>query len=154
MSIFDSIQQQITTGAVQQVSQRLGIDPAMAQQTVNAAIPVITAALAKHAQSGGAAVIHREATKQATTPNAPSSLPDILGDEQATVRQQVSDATGVSRDDATHIIDAITPALMRGIGQHAQQQGIDAGQLGSVLSSISGSMNAPRSPAGQGEARL
>ena len=154
MSIFDAIQQQVSGGVVQQISQRLGIDPAMAQQTVNMAIPVITAALAKHAQSGGADAIHREATRQATAPNPVTSLPNILGDEHAAMRQRVSDATGVSRDDAAHIIDAITPAVMRGIGQHAQQQGIGAGQLGNVLSSIAGSMSAPRSGGGGGEARL
>jgi hypothetical protein len=153
MSIFDAIQQQVTAGAVQQVSQRLGIDPAVAQQTVNAAIPVITAALAKHAQSGGADAIHREATKQAATPNAPTSLPDILGDDHSAVRQRVSDVTGVSRDDASHIIDAIGPAVLRGIGQHAQQQGIDAGQLGNVLSSIAGA-GATRIQGSPGEARL
>ena len=153
MSIFDTIQQQVTAGAVQQVSQRLGIDPALAQQTVNAAIPVIAAALAKHAQAGGADSIHREATKQATAPNTTNPLPNILGDEHATVRQRVSDVTGVSRDDATHIIEAITPAVMRGIGQHAQQQGIDAGQLGSVLSSVVSAAGKSRN-AGAGEARL
>ena len=154
MSILDTIQQQITAGAVQQVSQRLGVDPAVAQQTVNAAIPVITAALAKHAQSGGADAVHREATKQAAAPSTANPLPNILGDEHATVRQRVSDVTGVSRDDATHIIDAIAPAVMRGIGQHAQQQGMDAGQLGNVLGPIAGSMSSSRSSGTGGEARL
>jgi hypothetical protein len=154
MSIFDAIQQQVTAGAVQQVSQRLGIDPAVAQRTVNAAIPVITAALAKHAQSGGADAIHREATKQATVANAPNPLPNILGGEHETVRERVSDVTGVSRDDATHIIDAIAPAVMRGIGQHAQQQGLDAGQLGNVLGSIAGGIAGSRSAGTSDGARM
>jgi hypothetical protein len=133
-SIFDSIQQQVTTTAVQQVSQRLGIDPAVAQQTINAAIPVVTAALAAHARSGGAQTIHREATKQASTPQPTSPLPEVLGSEHANVEQRVSDATGLSRDDAGKIVGAVAPAILRGIGQHVQQQGIDPSQLGSVLS--------------------
>jgi hypothetical protein len=133
-SIFDSIQQQVTTTAVQQVSQRLGIDPAVAQQTINAAIPVVTAALAAHARSGGAETIHREATKQASTPQPTSSLPEVLGSQHADVEQRVSDATGLSRDDAGKIVGAVAPAILRGIGQHVQQQGIDSSQLGNVLS--------------------
>jgi hypothetical protein len=97
--------------------------------------------------------VHAEAAKQATAPGPVNSLPGILGDDHAAVRQQVSDVTGVSRDDATHIIEAITPAVMRGIGQHAQQQGIDAGQLGSVLSSVVSAAGKSRN-AGAGEARL
>ena len=42
---------------------------------------------------------------------------------------------------------------MRGIGQHTQQHAIDAGQLGNVLSSITGSMGASRSTGSEGEAR-
>jgi hypothetical protein len=134
-SILDSIQQQVTASAVQQVSQRLGVDPAIAQQTVNAAIPVITAALAAHARSGGADTIHREATKQAENPAQANPLPQVLGPQHATIEQRVSDVTGVSREDAEKIVGTIAPALLRGIGQHVQQEGLDPGQLGNALAS-------------------
>ena len=93
-SIFDSIQQQVTATAVQQISQRFGIDPAVAQRTVNMAIPVITAAIASHARSGGAQAIHREATNQAITQTQSASLPEVFGDQHSAVEQRVSEATG------------------------------------------------------------
>jgi predicted amino acid dehydrogenase len=137
-SILDSITQQVTYSTVQQVSQRLGVDPAIAQQTVNAAIPVITAAIAAHARSGGAETIHREATSHAANPQQQTSLPQVLGDQSANVEQRVGEAAGISREDAGTILSTIAPAVLRGIGEHVQQQGIDPGQLANVLSGISG----------------
>lgn len=135
-SILDSIQQQVTIAAVQQVSQRLGVDPAVAQQTINAAIPVITAAIAAHARSGGAETVHQEATRQASNPQQQSSLPQVLGDQHATTEQRVSEIAGINREDAATILSTIAPAVMRGIGQHVQQQGMDAPQLANALGAI------------------
>src|SRR3954465_7781748 len=110
-SILDSIQEHVTGAAVQQVSQRLGIDPATAQQTVNAAIPVITAAIAAHARSGGAEAVHREATAQVANPQQSTSVTQVLGDQQATAEQRVSEIAGVSREDAGKILNTIGPAV-------------------------------------------
>lgn len=152
-SIFDSIQQQVASTAAQQIAQRLGIDPAVAQQTVNAAIPIITAAIASHARSGGAKAIHREATNQATTATHSASLPQVFGDQQS-VDQSVSDTTGLSREDAGSVIRAVAPAVLRGIGQHVQQQGIDPGQLANVLSSLGTATSASKGSHGLGETRM
>jgi hypothetical protein len=147
-SIMDSIQQQVTATAVQQVSQRLGVDPAMAQQTVNAAIPVITAAIAARAKSGNADAVHAQATAHASNPKQTEPTSEVLADQHASAAQRVSDITGVSRDDAGKILESVAPAVMRGIGQHVQQQGIDPGQLANVLSgAVSGSR-----PSSQAEA--
>ena len=147
-SIMDSIQQQVTAAAVQQVSQRLGVDPAVAQQTVNAAIPVITAAIAARAKSGSADAVHAQATAHASNPQQQPPAPQVLGEEHSAAAQRVSDITGVSRDDATKILDSVAPAVLRGIGQHVQERGIDAGQLAGVLTNaVSGSR-----PPNRGEA--
>jgi hypothetical protein len=153
-SIFDSIQQQVANTAVQQISERFGIDPAMAQRTVNVAIPVITGAIASHARSGGAQAVHREATNQATNPTQGASLPQVLGDQHQTVEQRVSDATGMSREDAGKVISAVAPAVLRGIGQHIQQHGIDASQLANVLSSLGQGSGASSRTNSAGEARM
>ena len=153
-SIFDSIQQQVTSTAVQQITQRFGIDPAVAQQTVNMAIPVITAAIASHARSGGAQAIHREATNQAISPTQSASLPEVFGDQHSAIEQRVSEATGISREDAGAVISAVAPAVLRGIGQHVQQQGMDASQLSNVLSSFGLGGAGSRPSASAGEARM
>jgi hypothetical protein len=153
-SILDSIEQQVSGTAVQQVSQRLGIDPAVAQRTVNAAIPVITAAIASHARSGGADAVHQEAAKHAENPTKPATLPKVLGDNHASVEQQVSNATGVSREDASKILNAVAPAVLSGIGQHVQEHGIDAQQLASALTtSAQTTTSATKNTGGTSEAR-
>src|SRR3954471_22525561 len=145
MSIFDSIQRQVTAGAAQQVSKRLGVDPAIAQQAINVAVPAITAALAAHARSGGADAIHQQATKQAAA-DAPSTAQSsqVLGDQHAAIAQQVSDATGVSREDAGKILNTVAPAVLRGIGEHVQEHGIDSAQLTNALAAATvGNAQAP-----------
>lgn len=148
-SIQQQVQQQVTSTAVQQVSQRLGVDPVIAQRAVNAAIPLVTAAMAAHANAGGANTLHREATTQAENPQQRVSLPQVLGDHHDAVAQRVSDVTGISRDEASQIVGAVAPAVLCGIGQHVQQQGIDPGQLANDLSTaITG---APPRPAARGD---
>ncbi|MDQ6872052.1 MAG: DUF937 domain-containing protein [Gemmatimonadota bacterium] len=143
-SIQEQVQQQVSSTAVQQMSQRFGIDPIVAQRAVNAAIPLITAAIASHANLGGANAVHLDATTQAENPQRPASLPQVLGDHYDAVTQRVSDVTGISRDDASKIVGAVAPAVLRGIGQHAQQHRIDSGQLASDLSdAITGALPRP-----------
>jgi hypothetical protein len=150
-SIQEQVQQQVSNTTVQKVSQRLGVDPVVAQRAVNAAIPLVTAAIAAHANGGGATTIHREATTQAENPQRPAPLPQVLGDHHDAVTQRVSDVTGISREDASKIIGAVAPAVLGGIGQHVQQQGIDSGQLANDLSNaITGAL--PRA-AGSGDSR-
>ncbi len=154
-TIQEQVQQQVSNAAVQQVSQRFGIDPVVAQRAVNAAIPLVTAAIASHANSGGANTIHREATTQAENPQRPASLPQVLGDHHDAVTQRVSDVTGMSREDAGAIVAAVAPAVLSGIGQHVQDQGIDSGQLAADLrSAVIGTGPAPARPGDSREATL
>jgi hypothetical protein len=134
-SIQQQVQQQVSNTAVQQMSQRLGVDPVVAQRAVNAAIPLVTAAVAAHANSSGADTIHREATTQAENPQRPASLPQVLGDHHDAVTQRVSDVTGLSRDDAGKIVAA--------------------GQLATDLSTaITGARPQPAAPGDSREATL
>jgi hypothetical protein len=128
--ILDTVQQQVGSIAVQQLTARLGVDPVMAQRAVDVAVPAIVSALAARARADGADVVHRESTSQASNP---SSSSQVLGDQHADVAQRVSDATGVSREDAGAILGTVAPAVLRGIGEQVQQQGINPAQLADVL---------------------
>jgi hypothetical protein len=78
-----------------------------------------------------------------------------MGDQHATVEQRVSDVTGISREDAGKIVSAVAPAVLRGIGQHVQQQGLDASQLANELNSVkSEARQIPRSPDSAAEATV
>ncbi|HEX3533555.1 MAG TPA: DUF937 domain-containing protein [Gemmatimonadaceae bacterium] len=154
-SIQQQVQQQVGNAAVQQISQRLGVDPVVAQRAVNAAIPLVTAAMAAHANTGGAEAVHREDSTQAENPDRTAALPQVLGDHQDAVTQRVSDVTGISREDAGKIVSAVAPAVLSGIGQHVQAQGIDSGQLATDLSSaIMGTRPRPAAPGDSREATL
>ena len=77
--IFDIVQQQLSGSAVQQIAQRAGIDPAVAQQAVTAAVPMILGGMAQHAsQPGNAEVIHAEADKYAGNAGALGNLPNVF----------------------------------------------------------------------------
>ena len=145
-SILDSIQQQVTAGAAQQISQRFGLDPAIAQQAISVAVPAITAALAAHARSGGADASHQQATKQTAADAQSVQSSQVLGDQHAAVAQRVSDATGLSREDAGKVLNSVAPAVLRGIGQHVQQQGIDSAQLTNALAGATAGNAQPSGP--------
>ena len=158
-SILDSIQQhvqqQVSNTVVQQMSQRLGIDPVVAQRAVSAAIPLVTAAIASHANTSGAGAVHLQATSQAENSRLVSSLPRVLGDHNDAVTQRVSDVTGISREDAGTIVAAVAPAVLSGIGQHVQEHGINSGQLATALrSAIMGTGPTPAPPGDSREATL
>ena len=130
-NILDTVQQQVGAAAVQQLTTRLGVDPVMAQRAVDVAVPAIVSALAARAQrADGADMVHRASTSQASNP---SSSSQVLGDQHADVAQRVSDATGVSREDAGAILGTVAPAVLRGIGEQVQQQGFNPAQLADVL---------------------
>jgi hypothetical protein len=132
-NILDNIEQQVSSAAVQQVSQRLGVDPVVAQRAVDVAVPVIMSALASRAQrADGAEIVHRESTAQAAN-KTQASATQVLGDQHSDAARRVSDATGISSGDAGAILGAVAPAVLRGIGNHVQQNGINPGQLADVL---------------------
>lgn len=53
--ILDTVQQQLTPDATNQISQQLGIDPATAQQAINSALPVVLGGMASHAATSPSA---------------------------------------------------------------------------------------------------
>jgi hypothetical protein len=131
--ILDTIQQQVGSAAVQQLTTRLGVDPAVAQRAIDVAVPAIVSALASRAQrADGADTVHRQSTDQAANSGS-STASQVLGDQHADVAQRVSDAAGVNREDAGAILGAVAPAVLRGIGEQVQQQGFNPAQLADVL---------------------
>ena len=64
--ILDTVQQQLTPDAVNQIASQLGVDPATAQQAISGALPVVLGGMAGQAQDpDGAAAIHAEAENHA-----------------------------------------------------------------------------------------
>jgi hypothetical protein len=81
--ILDTVQQQLSPDAVNQIAQQLGVDPATSQQAISGALPVVLGGIAGHAQDpAGVAAIHAEADNHA---GLLGGLGGLLGDAGSAV---------------------------------------------------------------------
>ena len=154
MALMDMVQQHLGQSEVNQISQQLGISPAIAQTAIGAAIPMIVGGMARHAsQQQGAENIQNAITAhdgvtdnvgavlQAGPPADVGSsgglLGRILGNHQDTVQQSVQQASGLDTEKARKLLMMLSPIVLGVLarrqfgGQNAQQ--MDSGQLGGVL---------------------
>ncbi len=137
--IFDIVQQQLSGGALQQIAQHAGIDPAMAQQAVSAAVPMILGGMAQHAaEPQNAEVIHAEADKYASRAGALGNLPNvftgqgdsggllgkIVGHRNAGIQDSVAQATGIDKAKAAKVIGVLAPVVLGAIALKKRQDGL------------------------------
>ena len=61
--ILDLVQQSLGGDAVQNISQQLGTSPEQAQSAIGAALPMLLAGMAQHAQGDGAEAMHAAVTQ-------------------------------------------------------------------------------------------
>ena len=145
--IFEIVQQQLTGGALQQISQQLGLDPATTQRAVTAALPLVLGGMAGHASDPAAATaIHQEADNHATPADMTtvSSIPSgqggasgllaaILGNNQQAVQNGVSKATGLDLEKAGRLVAIITPFVLAAISNRKQADGLQSTQVAGTL---------------------
>ena len=145
--ILEILQQQLTGGAVQQISQQLGLDPATTQQAVTAALPVVLGGMAKHASNpSAAAAIHQEADNHSTPADMTTVsnilsgqggvgglLGTILGTNQQTVQNGVSQATGLDLQKASRLVAIVAPFVMAAISSKKQQDGLQPTEVAGTL---------------------
>ncbi len=119
--ILDTVQQQLSPDAVNQIAQQLGVDPATAQQAISGALPVVLGGMAGHAQDpAGAAAIHAEADNHA---GLLGGLGGLLGDAGSAVSPGAETGGGLLGG-----IGSMMGGMMSGVGGGAL-----SGILGSVL---------------------
>jgi hypothetical protein len=137
--IFDIVQQQLSGGVLQQIAQHAGIDPAVAQQAVSAAVPMILGGMAQHASNPqNAEVIHAEADKYANRGGALGNLPSIftgqgdsggllgkiVGNQHAVIQDSVAQASGIDRASAAKVIGVLAPVVLGAIALKKRQEGM------------------------------
>ena len=78
MALLDMAQQYLGHNEVSQISQHLGVDPAVAQTAISAALPMIVAGLARHASSpqGADAIQQAASAHEDVSDNVGSILQD------------------------------------------------------------------------------
>ena len=142
--IFDIVQQQLNSGALQQIAQHAGIDPSVAQQAVNVALPKVLGSMAQHAsQPENAQVIHNEADKY-TNAGVLGNLPSIFtgqGDgggilnkiagqqRHEEIQNGVANATGIDKAKAAKVIGVLAPVVLGAIALKKRQDGLQSHQV-------------------------
>jgi len=150
MSLVDILSSQLGTEGVEMMGQKLGLDPATTQQAIATAIPMLTGALAHNAaQPGGADALHQAldahdggildqigsylGNSGTATSMGGAILGHILGRHQDTANDGLANATGINAGQAAQLLAMLAPLVMGYLGRMRHQQGIDPGNLGSVL---------------------
>ena len=130
MALIDSGQQQLGPNEIGQISQHLGIYQGVAQTAVAAALPMILAGMARHAQQpDGATTLDQAIDAHSNVPTdaarliatgAPADasigsgglLGRIFGSHRETVTGGVQQASGLDADQAKRLVLMLSPILL------------------------------------------
>jgi hypothetical protein len=149
MALLDAIQGHLGQSQIGQISQQLGIDPAMAQTAIAAAVPMIMAGMAKHASNpeGATAIQQAAETHQDVTDNVGAVLQAgppadttgllgrILGHHNDTVQQGVQQASGLDSEKARKLLMMLSPIVLSVLArkQFGNQQQTSPTQISDTL---------------------
>ena len=155
MALLDMAQQYLGQSEVAQISHQLGVNPAVAQTAIGAALPMIVGGMARHAsQPDGASAIQDAASAHADVPDDVAGtlqagppadmgggggglLGRIFGQHREAVQQGVQQASGLDPEKAKKLLMMLSPVLLGVLarrqfgGQKATQA--DPGQLAGAL---------------------
>lgn len=142
-TLLDSVNQNLDSNSVNQISRQIGADPSATQRAIAAALPMIFGGMANKAQQPeGEKEINSAVESHVSTPPTPAQSGDrggllgkILGAKQAPVEEGVAQASGLDRNQAGKLLMYVAPVIM-GVLARRQGQGqaqSNAGGLGSVL---------------------
>jgi hypothetical protein len=163
-SLKDLLGDQQGSAAVEQISQTAGLDPSTTTSVIQMALPAILGGLANNAATpdgaeslnnaldqhhdgslldnlgGLSSMIFGGDTSAPPPPQADAGgiLGHIFGNAQGQVAQQVSNQTGVSTGQVAQVLMMLAPIVMSYLGRQKQQQGVDAGGLGSLIGGLLG----------------
>ena len=137
-------------GAVDQIGEKLGLDPATTGKVVSAAIPLLVTALAKNSSTPqGAQSLHTALSNDhdgsvlddimgflgsAQGGGAGAGiLKHVLGNKRETVQAGLGQSTGVDPSSVGQILEIVAPMVMGALGRQTQQSGMDADGLTDFL---------------------
>jgi hypothetical protein len=135
MALLDMAQQYLGQNEVAQISQQLGINPALAQTAIAAALPMIVGGMARHAANPEVADVIQEAARahqdvpddvgsvlQAGPPADVSDggglLGRIFGQHRDTVQQGVQQASGLDSEKAKKLLMMLSPVVLGVLARH------------------------------------
>jgi hypothetical protein len=150
-AITQIITQQLTGGAVRTIADRFGVSEAQANTAVQIAVPLLLTALARNAsQPQGAESLHQAINTDhdgtifdnlmgylvnPQSANGAGILGHVFGGQQATIENNLAQATGMNQSSATGLLETVAPLVMGAVGQAQQQNNLDAPGLSNLLNS-------------------
>ena len=150
-AITQMITQQVAGPVARQMAQRLGVSESTARMAVQAAVPLILAALARNAaQPEGARDLQEAVTKDhdgsifdnlmgylgnPQAANGAGILGHVFGQQRDVVQNNLAQATGLDQNAAGNILETVAPLVMGAVGQTQRQNDFDAGGLSDFLGS-------------------
>lgn len=156
MSVLEMIQQKLGGQAVEQISRRIGADTGTTGNAIDAALPLLLAAMARNtkddsqARSLDAAVSQDHDgsvlddvpgyLNQEQTGAGAGILRHVLGGKQATVQQGLGQATGLGAGQTGQLLTMLAPLVMGALGRARQERGLNAGGLSGLLSGESNNL--------------
>jgi hypothetical protein len=150
MSLLDMLQQRLGGDAVNQISSRLGTDPASTRTAIAAALPMLVGALARNAQDPGKAGALANALGRhdgsvlddvagylgrGDTGDGDGILGHVLGGKKETVQTGLGQAAGLDPAKAGTLLAMLAPLVMGALGKAQREKGLDTGGLAGMLGS-------------------
>ncbi|HEU4828269.1 MAG TPA: DUF937 domain-containing protein [Gemmatimonadales bacterium] len=151
MSLLEMIQGQLGPDAVRQIGQRIGAEPTETSQAINAALPMLVAAMARNTRDpakaqGLARAIEEDhdggllddlggflGSPKGRAADGDGILQHVLGNRRGAVEQQLGRGTGLGSAQMAQLLPLLAPIVMAALGKTKRQGGLDAGGLAGVL---------------------
>jgi hypothetical protein len=149
MSLLDMLQQQLGSGAVNQISRKLGADPGTTGNAIDAALPLLLTAMARNAAQGSQAQSLDTAVSQDHDGSILDDVPGylnqaergpgagilrhVLGGRQQTVQTGLSQATGLDSGKTAQLLTMLAPLVMGALGRAKREKQLDTNGLSTLL---------------------
>lgn len=151
MNLTDVLQQALSGGAINQISQAIGADEQTTGTAIQSALPMLLSGLASNSQSEQGAssllgALDRDHDGSALDDIAglvgnfaqgqsggDSILGHIFGGQTSAIAQGVSQASGLDASKVAPLLSMLAPIVMGAIGRTQRESGIGAGDLASLL---------------------
>jgi len=148
--LIDNVMSHLGDAQIQQIANRLGVDPVQARAAVEHAVPLIVGGMAQNASTAQGADALNNALGQHAGLNMGSVLGSVLGGgssgiggsilghifggNQTAANQGLGQATGLGQQNAGQLMAILAPIVMAALANHAQAQGgLNPGGLGNIL---------------------
>jgi len=150
-ALTEMLAQQLTGGAISQISSKIGADQGTTSRAVSLAVPLLISALARNASTdSGASALNQAIAKDhdgsvlddvqgfianSETANGAGILGHVFGEQRNSIENGLAQTTGLDSGSAGKLLETVAPLVLGAVGKTQQQQGLDSNGLSAFLAS-------------------